>query len=286
MLKVHFLNVGKGNCTVIHFPSGRLGIVDIDNSRIDDDDDVLQDPIQFLKDMYPGVGVFRFILTHPDMDHMSGLAELKRTRTISNFWDTNHDKVLDPDKDDFGVYDPNDWRAYLSMRGSATDPKHLLLYRDTSDHYWFEDGITILSPSSALEKLSHNCKETDSDKYNHISYVLRIQYEGIVILLGGDATKDAWDDICLHYQAKNQLGMLKAHVFLAPHHGSENNVNSDVFAHIAPEYVVVSVQRGLDYDYAYYSGLATKAVYSTKHNGNVELQVSSTVKQITCERNQ
>jgi len=261
MLKVHFLNVGKGNCTIIQFPSGRLSVVDIDNSRIDDEEDVLQDPIQFLDSQYPGLAVFRFILTHPDMDHMSGLAELKSKRAITNFWDTNHDKVLDPDKDEFGLYDPDDWMAYLSMRGSATNPKHLFLYRDTSNHYWYEDGVSIVSPSATLETLSHGCDETDSNKYNHISYVLRIEYEGIVILLGGDATRDAWDDIFAHYKAKNQLNMLKAHVFLAPHHGSENNVSPDVFAHIAPEYVVVSVNRGMDYDYAFYAGLATKSVY-------------------------
>lgn len=285
MLKVHFLNVGKGNCTVIQFPSGRLAIIDIDNSRIDDDDDVLQDPVAFLDANYPNQDVFRFILTHPDMDHMSGLAELKLKRVISNFWDTNHDKVLDPDKDEFGIYDPEDWRAYLSMRGSAKNPKHLFLYRDTSDHFWYEDGVSILAPSPSLETLSRNCKDTDSDKYNHISYVLRIQYEGIVILLGGDATRAAWDDIFAHYKANNQLNMLKAHVFLAPHHGSENNVNADVFAHIAPEYVVVSVHRGKDYDYSYYNSLATKGVYSTKHNGNVLVEVSATVKKITPERN-
>lgn len=286
MLKIHFLNVGKGNCTVIRFPSGRLSIVDIDNSRIDDESDVLQDPNKFLNDNYPGNGVFRFILSHPDMDHMSGLSELKRTRAISNFWDTNHDKVLDPDRDEFGIYDPNDWRAYLSMRASSTDPKRLILYRGTSNDYWKEDGITILSPSSELERLSHACRETDSDKYNHISYVLRIQHQGIVVLLGGDATKDAWRDIYLHYKNINQLGLLKAHVFLAPHHGSENNINSDVFAQIAPEFVVVSVHRGMDYDHAFYNRLAQKSVYSTKHNGNIELHVSSAVKQITCERNQ
>ncbi len=285
MLKVHFLNVGKGNCTVIQFPSGRLAVIDIDNSRIADDEDVLQDPVTFLDAKYPGQGIFRFILTHPDMDHMSGLAELKRKRVISNFWDTNHDKVLDPDKDEFGIYDPEDWRAYLSMRGSATNPKRLFLYRDTSDHFWHEDGVSILAPSSSLDALSHSCKDTDSDKYNHISYVLRIQHEGIVILLGGDATKAAWDDIFSHYQAKNQLGTLKAHVFLAPHHGSENNVNAEVFAHIAPAYVVVSVHRGMDYDYDHYNSLATKGVYSTKHNGTVTVEVSSTVKSIYPEKN-
>ncbi len=32
-LVVHFLNVGRGDCTIIEFPSGRVGMVDIDNLK-------------------------------------------------------------------------------------------------------------------------------------------------------------------------------------------------------------------------------------------------------------
>lgn len=47
MLKMHFLNVGKRSCTVIHqFPKGNLAV--IDNSRLDDENDILQGPIKFL----------------------------------------------------------------------------------------------------------------------------------------------------------------------------------------------------------------------------------------------
>jgi len=118
MLRVDFLNVGKGNCTVIKFPSDHLSVVDIDNSRIDDKDDVLQDPIEFLNTVYPRENIFRFILSHPDMDHMSGIDKLFRTRSVFNFWDTEHDKSLDVDSDEFGPYDPNDWRCYQGIRGS------------------------------------------------------------------------------------------------------------------------------------------------------------------------
>ena len=76
MLKIDFINVGKGNCTIIKFPSNKIAIVDIDNSRIKDKDDILQDPIEFLDNEYPNKSIFRFILTHPDMDHMSGINEL------------------------------------------------------------------------------------------------------------------------------------------------------------------------------------------------------------------
>ena len=89
MLKVDFLNVGKGNCVVAKFPSGRLTIIDIDNSKVEYDNP-LQESIEFLDENYPGESIFRFVLTHPDMDHMSGLDELYGSRTRANFWDTNN----------------------------------------------------------------------------------------------------------------------------------------------------------------------------------------------------
>src|ERR1043165_1279556 len=38
MLKVHFLNVGHGDCTIIEHPSGRLTMIDINNSQNSDQD--------------------------------------------------------------------------------------------------------------------------------------------------------------------------------------------------------------------------------------------------------
>ena len=74
--------------------------------------------------------------------------------------------------------------------------------------------------------------------------------------MGGDATIVAWHDIYDHYNVKNKLDLLKADIFLASRHGSENNINEEVFEQINPDYVVVSVHRGKDYAYDYYNKLA------------------------------
>src|SRR5215218_4577886 len=37
-LTLHFLNVGRGDCTIIEFPSGRVGMVDIANLKVLDPD--------------------------------------------------------------------------------------------------------------------------------------------------------------------------------------------------------------------------------------------------------
>ena len=148
MLKVHFLNVGKGNCVVIKSPSGNLTLVDIDNSRIDDKNDRLQDPIEFLDAHCPNESIFRFILTHPDMDHLSGLDELTKKRKMINFWDIEHNKVVDLNKMSLGGYSKDDWLAYLELRESEEVPSvHRILHNTTPHSYWKEDEIKVIYPS-------------------------------------------------------------------------------------------------------------------------------------------
>ncbi len=276
MLKVHFLNVGKGNCVVAKFPLGRLAVIDIDNSKVEVDNP-LQDPIEFLNKNYPDEPIFRFVLTHPDMDHMSGLDELYRSRTITNFWDTNNNKTVDRTKMDLGGYCRADWDRYQQMRNSRESPKVLRIYQgDDPDQFWNEDNLRILGPSRKMVE-----KANVTEEYNHCSYVLMLKHEGIKILLGGDATPESWREIRDNHEA----GALAANIFLAPHHGSSANIEKDVFKEIDPQYVVISDHYGHSHDYNYYNNLANDQVYSTKHFGNITVEVSQSVKRIYPERN-
>ena len=85
-LDFHFINVGKGNCTLINFPNGHLSVIDIDDSRsISVVEEVIMqisekafpvNPIDYIIANFSNEDIFRFILTHPDMDHMSGIKSL------------------------------------------------------------------------------------------------------------------------------------------------------------------------------------------------------------------
>ena len=98
----HFLNVGKGNCTIIDFPSERLSVIDIDDSRAISAYErtlmekagkaKLTNPIDYIASEFADREIFRFILTHPDMDHMSGIKRLFEEKYVRNFWDTKNDK--------------------------------------------------------------------------------------------------------------------------------------------------------------------------------------------------
>ncbi len=264
MLKAHFLNVGKGNCTILDFPTDRIAMVDIDNSRVTEDNP-LTDPAEYYHQQFGSKVLFRFILTHPDMDHMSGLNELSQSISILHFWDTDNNKDMDDEDWESSPYDEADWDRYQQFRQSGERPKCLrLLQGARADCCWVQDKIRILSPTDKLVKLAN-----ETDEYNHLSYVLRVEHAGKILLLGGDATSEAWDEI---YDTCG-AGPLAADIFLAPHHGSASNVNKDVFEHISPDYVIVSVARGVDYDYDFYNGLAKEKVLSTKAYGTMRVEI-------------
>src|SRR3972149_1858657 len=101
-LLFHFLNVGKGNFSIIDFTSGRLTVTDIDDSRaisaaskaymeVIEKKAKLTNPIEYIINNFKDKDIFRFILTHPDMDHMSGIKGLFEKKAVINFWDTDND---------------------------------------------------------------------------------------------------------------------------------------------------------------------------------------------------
>lgn len=292
------MNVGKGHTTIIDFPSGRLSVVDIDDSLSFNEDELdeiaemlgkksvyefyksylgqnqardyvkksydiqLTDPVKYLQQNFTNRTIFRFMLTHPDMDHMSGLARLLNLFRVENFWDTKNTKVIPSNNWGNSPYNKNDWDIYQQIRECSSDPKSLHLQRTDQGQFWTDDGIEILSPTPELAELANKTLE-----YNHISYVIRINYNNRHILLPGDATVEVLEDILDKKGSKS----LKADILLAPHHGSKSCLNEDALSAINPDFIIVSVAVGVDYAYQEYSKYGE--VLSTKWFGNIDFSI-------------
>ena len=272
----HFLNVGKGNCTIIEFPSERLSVIDIDDSRALSQSErlamlskkkaFLTNPLDYITSKFADREIFRFILTHPDMDHMSGIKGLFKEKDVRNFWDTENDKYIDPDTWERSPYDKEDWDFYQDVRQSDENPKVLKLYRDAeADCCWVKDGIRILAPTEGLVK-----EANENEDWDHLSYVLMIEYVGGKILLVGDATKKTLDDIIEYYGE----GYLKSDVLFAPNHGSASHISKEIIDVINPDLTVVSVAEGVDYARDLYSRYGS--VLSTKYYGNTFVKMKDT----------
>jgi len=305
-MKIHFLNVGHGDCTIVELPSGRIMMIDINNSKSLPEADegalaqssgvslydfryrrsqlvkgefrswedyyksLLVDPADYFKENFPGKSLFRYIQTHPDMDHMSGLHRLfwQDKVTVENFWDVDHDKELEESGFDKGKYAYVDWLVYKCLRGGLgpDDSKQKVLnnLRGASGQYWTDDNIEILSPT---QELIDGCSASGS--YNDCSYVLKLTHAGRTVILPGDAESAAWKSIL----DKPGDDAIKCDILKASHHGRESGYHEEAVEAMSPEVVICSVGKkpGTDASDEYKSHGAK--VLSTRYNGTITVKI-------------
>ena len=318
---MHFLNVGHGDCTIVKHPSGRLTMIDINNSqsfdkesfqelvktRLDEkkrnsslggiynalipqsglgvfgeltkqreaEEEIkaeakieLEDPVAFLQCVYPGQALWRFVMTHPDLDHMRGIKRLYETVGFTNFWDTKNTK---PTPNFWGNDDRADWEFYQAIRSGQSGAK-LLNYTRGASLYAFGkdengqpggDNIEILSPTDELVAACNKAR-----KSNSLSLVLRVSHAGKSILLPGDAEEDAWDIMVARYGQSLKSDFLKA-----PHHGRDSAYHLKALQLICPKITFVSVGRKPDTDASSKYRQQSGRVASTRYHGNIELRI-------------
>jgi competence protein ComEC len=214
----------------------------------------------------------RFILSHPDLDHMSGLRCILRRESFGtiNFWDLPHTKPLGEPEDYKPVESYIDHALYEVMRrGADLDgyvwPKVLNLERFDSGNYWTDDGIEILSPSHA-EVAYWDARE----KWNNMSLVLRVAYGGRSVMLPGDVEQGGWDFLA---EACPYIG---TDVLVASHHGRKNGYpDNGVIDLIAPKAVIISSDKLPAEEDATprYQNATNGNVFSTRHYGTIVIRL-------------
>lgn len=313
MLRVHFLNVGHGDCTIIEHPSGRLTMVDINNSQSYDDETKqalvreevarltpaipvlgsapwaappllvaerrlaawnqiearakreLTDPVEYMQRKLRGRSLHRFVLTHPDLDHMRGLRRVHDSIGFANFWDTANTKPRpsyrsDADRVDWEFYQnlQSDTRRKVYRRGHS-----LFAFGKDENGYPGGDNVEILSPD---EEIVGACNTAGIS--NDISIVLRVHHAGRTVLLPGDVEKLAWDNMVNFYG-----GRLKCDFLKASHHGRDTGYHLEALQLIRPVMTFVSVGRKPATDASSKYRGQSQQVASTRFYGNIVLTI-------------
>jgi len=301
MIKIHFLNVGHGDCTIIEHESGNKTMIDINNGEEIDEEsateiieqlgysgedliktiektqetpneilqkagyvNTLTNPIQFYKQNYGTSSIFRYIQTHPDLDHMRGLVGLRKEGiSITNFWDTPHIKA----QDDFLFNDEDEWNEYLEHRNGKRTLAVLNLQRGSTGKYYNlhpepsleGDGLYILAPTPELTSEANR-----TGAWNNHSYVLWLAYKGIRVVFGGDAEAEVWDSIVDKYGTGLSCNILKA-----SHHGRDSGYHQKAVELMNPKYTIVSVGKKPETDASNKYKQYSPNVWSTRWKGNI-----------------
>lgn len=301
-VEIHFLNVGHGDCTFIDHASRRVTMLDVNNSKsLPEQDEIalaasrglslsafkaaplgkrswedyyqslLVDPYDYYKSVFGGRTIFRYIQTHPDLDHMSGLHRFfwQERVPLINFWDAANTKSLDQASFDSGRYDWNDWLTYKWLQAGKYGKEGSVTalfksYPCPDGDYWTRDGLVLLSPTPDLQDYCNK-----QDNWNNASYVFRLDYGGRRVILPGDAEKPAWDSI----EAYAGEPMMDCDILKAAHHGRENGYSQSAVAAMDPSIVICSVGKKPDTDASEKYRAVADEVLSTRFQGTIKVRI-------------
>lgn len=232
----------------------------------------LTDPVAYFLKRWPEQPIFRFILTHPDLDHIRGLKRLQDNGVeINNFWDTDHEI----DKTGLSDTDTEDWDTYQELREGKGGAKVHHLARGSNGSFWNEDrdggggdGIHILAPTPALRAAADEA----CDPNGH-SYILHLNAHGTRVIFGGDATKPVLADVHAVYDEN-----LKCHAYVAAHHGRDSGYHLGAFQAMKPEYTLVSVGKKPETDasnkYRLQADKWGGKILSTRYHGDFVIKIT------------
>lgn len=253
-MRIHFLDAGQGDCTLIEFPDGKTMMID--------GGDGTESGTRKILGYCFALGIKGFdylLLTHTDSDHAGGLDDVLRCFGAK--------KVFVPYTEDENVN-----AAYASFAkalkdtGADTEISHTLqtIVSEDSDCFYYGMWLSPFSPE--IDGSFYNGQDgvSDSEAVNDTSAVVYFEYAGRRLLLTGDASErvenkivddyKATDGVIFELEAKTDRGS----VVMAPrlenldflkagHHGSSSSTGEKLAQYCQPAEIFISCGAGNTY---------------------------------------
>ncbi|MBN2372767.1 DNA internalization-related competence protein ComEC/Rec2 [bacterium] len=221
-MTVTFMDVGKGDASIIRFPSGQNIIIDGGGTydRSFDIGENILTPYLWSQ----GIKNIRaVVLSHPHPDHIYGLFAILRNFPVKEVWVAS--QTLDDE-----IY--REFAVLISERGARERIIH------ANGHIPIEPGIDIicLHPPSSEDIISPRGKNS---RINNHSLVLKIVYDRISILFTGDIEKEA-EGFLVQNIGKGELAST---ILKAPHHGSKYSCSQEFLMAVNPDTAVISTRN-------------------------------------------
>jgi beta-lactamase superfamily II metal-dependent hydrolase len=223
-------SVGDGDMFCIQHGSDNFTIIDCclsDNNR----KEILDD----LQTLSRGKGIRRFISTHPDQDHISGLVELDKRLPIVNFYCVDNDATKSQEAT------TADFVRYCELRD---DPKKAFYISKGCSRKWMNQadeergsaGINVLWPSTLNGDYQEALAEAKAGgSPNNISPIVKYSLEGGArVLWMGDLETDFMEGI------QGAIELKPTDILFAPHHGRDSGkVPASWLEQLNPQIIVI-----------------------------------------------
>lgn len=245
-LEVHFIDIGQGDATLIVYDDFHILIDAANNGK----EDVL---LNYLKKV--GVDDFEIVIaTHPDADHIGGMAEVLEHYSVELIIDSGESHTSQT------------YKAYLEQvqRHQQLGTQYL---EDKNFIFEISDDITF----EVIET------GDDNGDRNNNSVVTKLNYEQISFLFTGDM-ESAVEQTILSYD-------LEADILKAGHHGSKTSSSLAFLNVVKPKTVVISAGKNNSYGHPHPALLNrlkahTEDIYVTAEDGTIVITTDGQTYQV------
>ncbi len=231
------LSVGNGDMMYIKHGSDNFTIIDccLNNETKDR-------IIDEIKQEQQGKGITRFISTHPDDDHIRGIADLDDALKIVNFYVVKNEATKPDETESFKRYcalRDGDHAYYVSK-----DCKRK--WMNQSDDARKTSGINILWPLPSNHHFKDALQQAKQGvSFNNMSLVARYSLNGgASVMWLGDLENQFMEDI------EPDIVLTKTNIIFAAHHGRKSGkIPNSWLDKLKPEVIIIgeAASRHLDY---------------------------------------
>ena len=302
-LEVYFFDVGQAD-SVLLLTDGKAMLVDTGNAGdADKENKLIKEKINLTYELNR-LGVTRIdklVLTHPHEDHMGSAYKIISAFDIEELYMNPIDIVEEysengyygrfikalEENEGISVITPTtlseeeiiakieEYNANIKrqIENGENEINERLEY-NASDYVRVSDVIdlgnakvTVLAPNSA-----------NYSDINDYSIVLMVEFEGVKLLLTGDAGKESEEEM-LSYAVKNGIE-LDCDILKVGHHGSRTASTEEFITAVKPEYAIVMVAEKNSYglpDEDVIERLENHGavIYQTKDEGDIKLTIDN-----------
>ena len=206
-LRVHFIDVGQADSTLIELPDGKNMLIDAGNN---DDGNFVVDYIENL-----GISKLDFVVgTHPHEDHIGGLDDVINSFDVGSVYMPKVQTNTKTFRDVLQTVKDNGLGVKTAKAGVVISQ---------NDEY----NLYMLAPVSL-----------EYEEMNNYSAVIRLEYKETAFLFTGDAEELVENEI---------LENVQADVLKVGHHGSSSSTTPDFLSRVSPAYAYIPCGKDNSY---------------------------------------
>ena len=255
-LRVHFLDVGQGDCTLIELPDGKVALIDGGDST----DRTKKTVLRYLNALKIKT-IDYLIVTHADSDHCGSLATLLQQKTVLNAYLPTTNPT-----DAGGVY-ASMYQELLEQNTTKIFSARGEMLADETAPYTF----SFVYPYA---------EDVESDVGE--SSVAWLDYKGISFIFMADATVETEEKLIrdseLNFLDNIGVDLRSTEIIKIGHHGSETSSSLEFLQYLQVKEAVVSCGKNNPYNHPRDKVLENVAtagadLYRTDENGTVVVSV-------------